>query len=88
VVLLEAQLNEARAKLKDLEAQGSWLDRFNAAVHVAERQLEVLRGNYERRVIDELLKERFGQAVNIAALSKYTRREIRLHIRITNLQKF
>jgi hypothetical protein len=35
VVLLEAQLTEARAKLKELEAKGTWLDRFNQAVHIA-----------------------------------------------------
>jgi hypothetical protein len=39
-------------------------------------------------VTDELLKERFGQSVNIAALSKDTKKELRFHIRITNLQKF
>lgn len=88
VVLLEAQLEEARKHLKELEAKGSWVDRFNQAVHVAERQVEVLRGNYERKVTNELLKERFGQTVNIAALSSATKRELRFHIRVTNLKRF
>jgi predicted component of type VI protein secretion system len=88
VALLEAQLTEARARLKELESKGTWLDHFNAAVHAAERRVEGLVGQYERRVTDELLRERFGQTVSIGSLSKDTRRELQLHIRITNLKRF
>jgi len=88
VALLEAQLTEARAKLKELESKGTWLDHFNTAVHAAERRVEGLLGRYERRVTDELLRERFGQTVSIGSLSKDTRRELQLHIRITNLKSF
>jgi hypothetical protein len=88
VALLETQLTEARAKLKELEAKGTWLDHFNSAVHAAERRVEGLVGHYERRVTDELLRERFGQTVSIGSLSKDTRRELQLHIRITNLKSF
>jgi hypothetical protein len=36
VVLIEAQLAEARAKLKDLESKGTWLDHLNQSVYAAE----------------------------------------------------
>ena len=61
-MLLQAQLDEALTKLKAIEAKGSWLDHFSAAVHAAERAVEVLLRNYERQVTDELLKERFDKA--------------------------
>jgi hypothetical protein len=88
VFQLEAQLIEARAKLKELESKGTWLDHLNTAVYTAERRVEGLLGHYEKLVTDQLLRERFGQTVNIAALSKDTRRELQLHIRITSLKRF
>jgi hypothetical protein len=88
VVLLEAQLEEARKHLKELEAKGSWLDRFNQAVHVAERQVEILRGNYERQVLGELIHLRYGQQVNFASLGSEAKRDLRFHVRVTNLNRF
>jgi hypothetical protein len=79
VALLQAQLDEALAQLKEVEARGSWLDHFDVAVYAAERSVEALLRNYERKVTDEWIKARFGQAVNPAALDPDTKRELRLH---------
>ena len=39
VVLLEAQLDEARKHLAEMETRGSWLDQLNQAVSVSERRV-------------------------------------------------
>jgi hypothetical protein len=88
VVELEAALNEARQALAQLEARGSWMDHFNTAVYSAERQVEALLNHYTRQVTDELLRVKFGQSVNVAALSSDTKRELRMHARLTNLRQF
>src|SRR5258708_26258388 len=61
VVLLTAQLAEARNHLAAIEAKGSWLDKFNNAVLDAERMVAVLVGQFERGVVSQLLGPRFGQ---------------------------
>ena len=88
VVELEVALNQARQTLAQFEARGSWMDHFNTAVYSAERQVESLLNHYTRQVTDELLRVKFGQSVNVAVLSSDTKRELRMHARITNLRQF
>jgi hypothetical protein len=88
VALLEAQLTEARAKLKELESKGTWLDHFNSAVYAAERRVEGLVGHYERLVIDQLIHLRYGQQIGFAKLGSEAKADLRMHVRVTNLRQF
>lgn len=85
---LSAELSAAEAKLALEQQRGSFLDRLNASVLVAENRVESLRNHYQRLVTDQILRERFGQSVPTHAIGRDTRRELSLHIRITSLQKF
>jgi hypothetical protein len=85
---LLAELNAAQTTLALEEQKGSLLDRLNASVLVAERHVESLRNHYQRLVTDQILKQRFGQSVPVRAVSSDTKRELRLHARLTNLQRF
>jgi hypothetical protein len=88
VVLLEAQLDEARKSLAVLESKGSFLDQLNQAVNQAERRVEALLNHYTRVVTDELIQIRYGQKVNFAALGSEAKRELRMHVRLTDLKQF
>jgi hypothetical protein len=88
VVLLEAQLAEARAKLKGLESKGTWLDHLNTAVYAAERRVEGLVGHYERLVIDQLIHLRYGQQISFAKLGSEAKSDLRMHVRVTRLKQF
>jgi hypothetical protein len=88
VFLLEAQLTEACPKLKELESKGTWLDHFNTAVYAAEGRVEGLVNHYSKVVIDELIHLRYGQRLNFASLGSEAKRDLRLHVRITNLRRF
>ena len=85
---LLTELTAAQAKLALEEQKGSFLDRLNASVLVAESRIESLRNHHERLVTDQILKQRFGQSVPVHAIGSDTKRELRLHVRITSLQKF
>jgi hypothetical protein len=74
VVLLEAELTEARKSLAVLESKGSWIDHFNSAVHQAERRFENLLRSYESQVIDDLIQIRYGQRVNVMSLGPEAKR--------------
>jgi hypothetical protein len=88
VFLLEAQLTEARAKLKELESKGTWLDHFNTAVYAAESRVESLVNHYSKVVIDQLIHVRYGQRINFANLGPEAKRDLRMHGRITRLKQF
>jgi hypothetical protein len=88
VVLLEAELTEARKNLEVLESKGSWLDHFNTAVHQAERSFESLLRSYESQVIDELIQIRYGQRISVAALGPEAKRDLRMHAKLTRLKQF
>jgi hypothetical protein len=88
VVLLETQLTEARAKLRELESKGSFLDQLNQAVLLSERRVEGLVNHYSKVVTDELMQIRYGQKVNFAALGSEAKRDLRMHVRLTDLKQF
>jgi hypothetical protein len=88
VFQLEAQLEEARKHLKEMEAQGTWLDHFNTAVYAAERRVEGLVGHYERLVIDQLIHLRYGQRISFAKLGSEAKSDLRMHVRVTRLKQF
>jgi hypothetical protein len=88
VVLLEAQLDEARKSLAVLESKGSFLDQLNQAVYQAERQFENLLRSYESQVIDELIQIRYDHKVSVAALGPEAKRDLRMHAKLTRLKQF
>src|SRR3979411_1271291 len=88
VVLLQAQLEEARKSLAALESKGSFLDQLNQAVLLSERRVEGLVNHYSKVVTDELMQIRYGQKVNFAALGSEATRDLRMHVRLTDLKQF
>jgi hypothetical protein len=88
VFQLEAQLEEARMRLKELESKGTWLDHLNTAVYAAERRVEGLLGQYERLVIDQLIHLRYGQQISFAKLGSEAKSDLRMHVRVTRLKQF
>lgn len=85
---LLAELTAAQAKLSLEEQKGSFLDRLNASVLVAESRIESLRNHYEKLVVDQILKQWFGQSIPHHAIGQERKRELRMHVRISSLQKF
>jgi hypothetical protein len=88
VVLLEAELIEARKSLEVLESKGTWLDHFNSAVIAAERSFQSLLNHYQSVVIDDLILQRYGQAIPVARLGSEAKADLRMHVRMTNLKRF
>jgi hypothetical protein len=88
VFQLEAQLIEARAKLKELKSKGTWLDHLNTAVYTAERTVEGLAGHYSRGVIEQLIHARYGQQIGFAKLGSEAKRDLQMNVRVTNLRQF
>lgn len=50
--------------------------------------METLLRSYERQVTDELIHMRYGQRINYASLGSDAKRDLRMHVRITNLRRF
>ncbi len=88
VFRLRAELTDAEAHLKTVEARGTFLDQFANAVASAEGLVMGLAGSFSRLVTNQLLEKRFGQVVHVGSVSKETRREMLLHVRLSALKKF
>ncbi|SRR5260221_1175721 len=88
VFRLRAELSEAEAHLKTVEARGTFLDQFANAVASAEGIVMGLAGSFSRLVTNQLLELRYGQIVNVGSVPKEVRRDLHLHARLTNLKKF
>jgi hypothetical protein len=88
VFRLRAELSKAEEHLKTVEARGTFLDQFANAVTRAENTALGLVNSFTRLVTNQLLENRFGQVVHVGSVSKETRREMLLHVRLSALKKF
>jgi hypothetical protein len=88
VFRLRAELSKAEEHLKTVEARGTFLDQFANAVTRAENTALGLVNSFTRLVTNQLLEKRFGQVVHVGTVSKETRREMLLHVRLSALKKF
>jgi hypothetical protein len=88
VVRLTRELNEAQVKLKGIEAQGSYLQQFEARVVAAERTLQTMVDRYKSRVVESIVVDWFGHSLAWNKLSQERRSDIELHRRVTDLLKF
>jgi hypothetical protein len=86
---LLTELAAAERKLKELETQGSALDRFNGSVNQLGGAYQKVMSLFTASVENSILSSWFGGSnVSVQAVSADRRRELRMHKRISDLQKF
>jgi hypothetical protein len=80
-------LHEAQRKLQELEAAGSALTKYANSVLQAERQYENIFGKYSDQVQRDVVRSWFGHDVSLQKISAERKNDLKLHVRVVNLQK-
>jgi hypothetical protein len=85
---IKTELFASEQRLKVLEASGSALQKYAGQVSNVEGQLQRILELYTKQVKSELVEQVFGHKVDLSKLTKDRLKELDLHKRIQDLQKF
>jgi hypothetical protein len=85
---IQGELFAAEQRLKELEASGSALQKYAGQVSNVEGQFQRLLELHTKQVKSELVEQVFGHKVDLSKLTKERLKEMDLHKRLQDLQKF
>lgn len=85
---IKGELFHAEKRLQELQAQGSSLNKFNGAVSRVEGGFQKVIELLTKKIQSEILTQWYGYAVSTQAISADRKKDLSLHKRIVDLNRF